>query len=632
MVGCTTPVRDLASKVSVRWAPKSKVFWDLPWPADARLQDGDFSTLDLSRFPNPSTSTALASYLRQIKAQTADPGAGFSTNGAIFVPLSGNLTLAFAQTATASMREDALVQLVDLTWQASSCGTRIPVDTRFFPWGTHYLPEHTLAALPVPGNPLEPRHTYGLLLSTRLQDRDGKPLAANGGWYSYMSRMDHSSLPGLKTLQTGLCASGATVPILTNLAGGTVFGTGDPTLAVRRARRVVDDLALPPPALPTRAGSLGRGCVELRGRFAAPSFQQGQKPYLLEGGGFVYDKRGMPVVQNTESVRFALVLPEVAAPATATVPLVLYAHGTGGDYRTFIRSGVAADLCQKGMAVVGFDQPLHGDRITHGDPMLLSFNFMNLTAMTHNFQQGGIDLFSLRHAMTDYKIPAARSGLPVDVVFRQPFLFMGHSQGALTGSFFLAEETASVAGAVLSGSSGALFMAFLAKVEPINIPAIFEAVLADWGTYSAYSPELALFQMAAEPSDPLNYGRYFLQRADLETGEVANGWQPKHLFISEGIHDKFTPPAQSEPFIASTGVQYVLPELKVVYVQQVRGAVFLPRPVSANVETVDGPRTAVAIQYPSGHYSLFDDADGHREYAAFLEDLAAHRMPVIRER
>ena len=43
-------------------------------------------------------------------------------------------------------------------------------------------------------------------------------------------------------------------------------------------------------------------------------------------------------------------------------PIVLYAHGTGGDYRSFLDDGTGASLAQQCLASMGVDQIFHGTR------------------------------------------------------------------------------------------------------------------------------------------------------------------------------------------------------------------------------------------------------------------------------
>ena len=74
-------------------------------------------------------------------------------------------------------------------------------------------------------------------------------------------------------------------------------------------------------------------------------------------------------------------------------PVILYAHGTGGDYQTFVRESLdlrAALIERKGqpptrMAMIGIDQVLHGPRDPSGSNAEITFfNLQNLAAARDN--------------------------------------------------------------------------------------------------------------------------------------------------------------------------------------------------------------------------------------------------------
>ena len=120
--------------------------------------------------------------------------------------------------------------------------------------------------------------------------------------------------------------------------------------------------------------------VAYEGRYLTPNFQSGEKPYEVEGGAILFDGDGAPILNELEDIRFAVTVPKSAEMPAAGWPLVLYGHGTGGDYRSFIRASGNAPariLAQRGFAVLSIDQPLHGERGTGSDSVFLSFNFSN---------------------------------------------------------------------------------------------------------------------------------------------------------------------------------------------------------------------------------------------------------------
>ena len=70
-----------------------------------------------------------------------------------------------------------------------------------------------------------------------------------------------------------------------------------------------------------------------------PMWQHGTKPYLIEGGGFVFDEEMMPVLSGWERANFTISVPrEVEMPEDGW-PVAIYGHGTGGDHLSFVREG-----------------------------------------------------------------------------------------------------------------------------------------------------------------------------------------------------------------------------------------------------------------------------------------------------
>src|SRR5690606_34419816 len=108
--------------------------------------------------------------------------------------------------------------------------------------------------------------------------------------------------------------------------------------------------------------------------------QQGEAPYESAGGGI---QTSGPV--RNEDVCLSLTVPKVSMPASGW-PLVVFAHGTGGSFRSHVRPEVAGALAAAAIpggsvpvAVLGIDQVSHGPRRNGStqSPNNLFFNFMN---------------------------------------------------------------------------------------------------------------------------------------------------------------------------------------------------------------------------------------------------------------
>lgn len=589
-------------------------FYGLPFPENSRSQID--ATMGLVNFPNPASLTILDDYKKVFAANFR----GFGTNSAIYLAFDSRLDAkSLAQTAAESLKDSASVRLLDISPDSPDFGRATPILIRYSDFASQYTTSYTLAALPVPGFPLRPKTTYALLINANVKDSTGQPLVQNPLWRERLSKPDAAGLT-----QLGITPDTA--------IAGAIFTTADPTadfMTIANYLRSHPELVeFLPWSGPVQWNYFdGVSCHEYNGRIKLPNFQHGQIPYLTEGGGFKFDASGTPVVAQFDEVRVSLRLPETY-DAAAGMPYVVYSHGTGGDYHS-LRS-ITRQMCARGIAVIGADQPLHGDRIVEGDPSFLTFNLINPVAMLHNFQQGGLESIAIAMAMEGLTIPAHASPYGVTVAMdKTRQMFMGHSQGALTGLYTLAADGKNFAGAVLSGSSGGLILALLHKVDPIHFPLLLELGLSSIGELDLFHPALSLFQMFGEAADPLNYGRYLLREAH----PSIDNWRPLHVYQSEGTVDTFTPPPQAEALAATLGVRWVGPNLQAVEPLALLGQVAPDTlPFSGNIKFDGQIYTGVLIQYPSGHFSTTDDADAWREFADFLSDLAAGETPVIRAR
>src|SRR6185436_1126867 len=113
----------------------------------------------------------------------------------------------------------------------------------------------------------------------------------------------------------------------------------------------------------------------------SPNYQAGKIPYVNfgDGGGFEF-KDGEPIVANYFDLRFSLTVPKASRcpMPEAGYPIVMFAHGTGGDYRSYVRDRTGREQAKRCIASMGVDQIFHGTRPgapTGGsEPSLLFFN------------------------------------------------------------------------------------------------------------------------------------------------------------------------------------------------------------------------------------------------------------------
>ncbi|HEX9100659.1 MAG TPA: hypothetical protein VF997_00580, partial [Polyangia bacterium] len=357
------------------------------------------------------------------------------------------------------------------------------------------------------------------------------------------------------------------------------------------------------------------------GTYQGPNFQQGDPPYSSTGGAIT----NPPTVQRMETLRIAITVPKGTPPA-AGWPVVIYQHGTGGDYKSFIGDGSGREAANvtdgsgaviAKMAMIGTDQVLHGPRSPAGtDVETAFFNFVNLPAAHDNPKQGALDAFSvvrLIHTIDVASAPTTGAHIKLDP---SKIYFKGHSQGGLTGPLFLAAEP-EVKAAILSGAGGGLIDSLLNKTQPVNIPQVVQGLLHD--PADSFHPLLSLVQGYFEDSDPVNYGR-------LMFAEPPAGQAPKSIFQTLGIVDHYTPIPNIETLALGMGVQPSGPELQTIDGLAFTTTQWGAAPITGNV--AGGQATGVLLEYtaPSGHdghFVVFDVPSAIAQSNRFLATAAA---------
>src|SRR5262249_55134432 len=141
-----------------------------------------------------------------------------------------------------------------------------------------------------------------------------------------------------------------------------VFTTSDPTKELMAVRDGVAATIEPPTAEDTEwvAAPVGPSWREYQGRYGpSPNYQRGTIPFVHygDGGEFEFDAKGMPIVQSKFDLRFSITVPKasICPMPPDGYPIVLYAHGTGGDWRSYIADGTATALAKHCLAAMGVD-------------------------------------------------------------------------------------------------------------------------------------------------------------------------------------------------------------------------------------------------------------------------------------
>jgi hypothetical protein len=573
-------------------SPSRSDFFALPWPSDSRLITGSDGKkrLDLTGLYNPGKQ--IGQYLQTIGNE---PVGGFGTSAGIFFRFDGPLDPASLPASPFdSVAANSPVYLIDVTPSSPQLGKRLPVRVHFsHDWGNYIGPD-SLVLVPEPGFPLREQTTYAAVVTDGVRGADGAPV-----------RSDARFTPPPPSVPLAL-------PAGQSLVVATVFTTGEFTSIMKRLRDAVYAQAPEPQVADLANIAVPSGGLfdQYEGTYLAPNFQEGDPPYLTQGGRIHLGADGNPQVVRTEKLRFAMTVPHGQPMPPGGWPVVLYAHGTGGSFTTFVSDGSAAHAARISdsggnvigrMAMISIDQVLHGPRDPTGSsPDYTIYNFQNLDAAQSNLKQGALDDFHLLRLVKNVDIAAAPvTGVPIKFDPAHIY-FEGHSQGSETGPLFLAFEP-EVKAAILSGAGANLMLAFLTKTNPVNIKAVVEVVVDE--SVDEFHPLINLMQTYFESEDPANYGRYFFR-------EPPSGLAAKSIFQGLGTSDSFDPPAVIKALALAMGVQPFKPTLDPIDDLPLRGLTWADLPLAGNV--AGGAATAALGEYSVPFTSAGKPAyDGH---------------------
>ncbi len=618
-------------------------FFDHPWPSDFRLENG---SPRCAGYYNPRQIPIITQYIESTK----DLLDGFSPAAAGYLRFTGPIDPeTLPRTPKEALAEDASVQLLDIDPTSPEHGTRRLISLRWQETETVYYLPNTLAFQPTIGSPLRAHTRYALVVTDAVKAKNGVPVKPSADLQAVLGTGAESdrTRPLKEALAPALgqlAALGIDKEHVVQLA---VFTTSDP---VKELFAAADHTRETFPA-PTVEDSVwhvkykGTSYVEYTGIFGpSPNYQAGYLPFEKygDGGELQFEDDGKPSVIDTFTARFSLMVP-IAAKCPMPpegYPIVLYAHGTGGDYRSYVKDGSGLNLAKKCLATMGVDQIFHGNRPgapPGGDDSkteLLFFNFQNPTAARSNGRQSAIDEVQRARLFTETKIrvPAKVATTGTDIGFdATKLMYFGHSQGGLNGPLFLAADDAA-RGGVLSGSGAFLTVALIDKTQPSpSVSALVKTIFLGLNAEEEvevdyFHPGLSLAQMIVDVTDPVHYARHaFL--------EPRAGFAPKSIYMTEGINpdgtgDSFAPPRGIEAHSIAMGLPLQLPSQFPIVETQWGG----PQPVTIPPDGLagnlgKGGASGVLAQWAipagkDGHYVVFDVPKAREQLAVFLQNLA----------
>lgn len=561
-------------------------FYRLPFPNDIRLANGKPDMSDFYRPAQAPFGIDLAEIYLDAQALDFD---GYSPVAAV--------TLRFSQNVDFGTLADG-TRLLDLTDHADVGNTFAYTAQR-----TKWSCENRLSVQPFTGQPMIAGHTYAVVITNAVRSAGGAPPVQDPDLVAVLgaSRPADPSLGNAWDVYAPLRAQlGAAVA---NVATAAVFTVADVpahmskvATAVAAETPTLSALTLCSGGGTTPCGSCGpddAAFTEIHGKIKMPIYQQGTAPYLTAGGN-IMESGASAAKARDEDVCFALTLPKGSTMPGGGWPLVVFAHGTGGTFRDSITNGVAAAVAGAGGATFSFEAVGHGMRRggSATDPADIVYNVLNPRAARDVWLQGAADvLTALKVANLTVAVP---SGPTADFDAAKLVLF-GHSQGATSGELALPFTTA-VSAVILSGAGANLGEALAGKRKPFDVPETLRAVLLG-DTIDALHPVAILLQGHFDRSDPF------------ATAPSIGG---KHIYMSWGTTDNFSPLATLEYNALALGLRPVAPLLEQIDADNNS----LGTPISRPNITVPA-----VFQYSSGgegHFVAFQNATAKADWLAFI--------------
>jgi hypothetical protein len=538
------------------------------------------------------------------------------------------------------MKQAGVIRMIDVT---TASGTDIG-----FGWGatsarSKYVCANSITARPTPNQPLLQGHTYAVVVTNGAKAPDGTAIGVSPDLAAVLGAAD----PGGPLAQAWAAYAplrawaGAAKFDLATLVNATVFTVGK---HVDLFAKIAATTAVPAPTVtgwvkcgtapsPCPQADGARACGapdpafdELHALVTLPIWQNGTAPYLTpaDGGDLALDAVGAPTAQgSSQAVCLALTVPKNAAMPAGGWPLAIYAHATGGSFRSHIVDGVAARLASADggaakIAVLGFDQVAHGTRrgATSLRPEALVFATSNPQAMRGNALQAAADVLALARLAPTFTLAAAASPTGTELRFGNVVL-VGHGQGA--NAVALAAPRAAVKGVVLTGIGASFLDSVTTKKRPVDFATVAPTVLGELSLTSTH-PALTVLQNALDPVDPLDHASLLVASAPVAS---------HHALAIYGRDDTYTPGTTQLAFSAAAGLGIAAPPASVMTADNLGGPI-LPAPAGSNLT---GSITAIVRQYSpagyDGHFVALRNADATRDIDLFVADALLGKTPMV---
>jgi hypothetical protein len=560
---------------------------------------------------------------------------GFSTTGGIIAGFSGPMDmqgLAPYPDAdppdTTPLRDAATytepgspILLVDVDPASAERGRAIGLLPRYWAQPANVdFAESDFTVVAQPAEPLRPATRYLFVVTSALRGEGGEALVRSPetdalvdgdaeGAYGAEVREALGVLEakvGVPRGEVRLASTFTTQSVVEELAG-----------MATRARTQPAPALLEPFTVETPPGADGR--VRFRAVYATPEYRRASP----DGKWLVED--GLPVAQA--EVGLELFLAFADGTHSGPRPVVIYAHGLGGDKDGCW--GTAERLKEIDAAVIAIDSPEHGSRSDgSGSEVASIFGFFGIDPDTQDFdigrardsfrQMGSDQLELVRFIGTlgdlDLLPAGAPDGVPDLDVSR--ILYIGHSFGSVQGPtvFALAPEITQAVWNV--GGDG--MMTLIRDSQTFSL--LVEALAPPGTSMPALGRFFAATQAIVDRGDPLNFARY----GTLEPLPGARDWKARDVLLQEVVDDHIVPNSSTEALARAAGLTLA------DAVRPVSGMAQASAPLQGNLQS---GATGVLYQFarmngdaPANHGELIFSDEARAQYVGFFSSglSAAH--------
>jgi hypothetical protein len=647
-------------------------YFRLPFPNDVRTDSQ--GRVNLSGFPTPGPNPIAGVDPLKLYVDAVDGTEGWGTNPTVVFRFSGRIDFE-------SFNNTQAVHWLDITDPADpiNAGTSY----RTYSGDTKYVCSNHFTIRRPDGAPLTPGHVYAVWLGTDGRADDGSAIERSPNFEAMLE----NAVPGDSALAD---AHEKFQPFreyleqhpefdVDDVLVGTVFTVGPVRDLMSELADAVRDEPVPtatdwvlcgsgddsPCAQAEDSRACGEGTAdydEYHALVELPIFQEGDPPYISEGGGI----RTSGAVR-TEPICMSLTVPKGDMPE-AGWPLVVFGHGTGGSFRSHVSPTVAGPLslisglpdapelpapvvdadagADAGIpqvpvvdngpvrfAVLGYDSVVHGTRRWDSEehPNHLFFNFLNPDAAQGNPLQGAADIIAIARMASELDVPASETGGADIRIDPSRLVFFGHSQGSIHGNLALPYAPEYKA-AVLSGNGVSLMHALLSKTAPENIAAVVPFVLGDVDenfllTGGDHHPALSVVQQHIDPADGLNFASF--------VHTPVEGTPAKHIFQTYGLDDHYSPPLTMRIYALAARLTQVEADSSADPADTVVGSSVEPPLMSSfaidGIDYTTGIRQYGAPSGIDGHFVAFAVETANADVTRFLGMAARGQTPQIGE-